>query len=66
MSAKITFFSSGDCDIISGESGVSCEVTSSSPAAIPSSSAATPIDHAALTAHDKPRPSGEIGREAAG
>lgn len=65
MSATITFFPIGDGDmmprIISSVAGVRRphEATSSLPAAMPGSSAAMPIDHAALTAHDEPRPTGE-------
>lgn len=71
MSATITFFPIGDGDmmarIISSVAGVRRphEATSSSPAAMPGSSAATPIDHAALTAHDAPGPTDKRGLDAA-
>ena len=72
MSTTITFFPVGDGDmmsrIISSVAGIRRlphEVTSSSPAAMPGSSAATPIDHATLTAHDTPERTGERGLDAA-
>lgn len=74
MGATITFFPVGDGDmmsrIISSVAGVRRphrphEATSSSPAAMPGRSAAMPIDHAALTAHDEPGPTGERGLDAA-
>ena len=69
MSAKITFFPVGNGDmmsrIISSVAGVRRlpHEMYSSPAATPSS-APTPIDHAALTAHDEPRPTGERSLDA--
>ena len=71
MSTTITFFPVGDGDmmsrIISSVAGVRRphEATSSSAAAMPGSSAAMPVAHGALTAHDAPGPTGKRGLDAA-
>lgn len=64
MSAMITFFPVGDGGMMSR---IRSSVTGVRRLSLEtSSSVATPIDHATLAAHDRPKPSGEIGREAAG
>jgi len=65
MSTTITFFPVGDGDmmsriissVVAGVRRLPHEMTASSPA--------TPIDHAALTAHDAPGPTGKRGLDAA-